>query len=139
MSSTHTIEHAIAESDVVLFDGECRFCTSSVEALRRLDGKGRLRFLSLHDPSVRIDYPDLSHDMLMSEMWIVTPQGKQYPGADAVRYLSRRLPILYPIAPVLHIPFSRPLWRWLYRFVARNRYRIAGRDCTDGTCRVHSR
>ena len=140
MSMTHAIAPDFAASDVVIYDGECKFCTASIVTLRRLDGQGRLRFLSLHDPSVRIDFPDLTHDMLMSQMWVVTMEGKRYPGADAMRYLSRRLPILFPLAPLLHIPFSMPLWRWLYRFIARNRYRIAGSSaCSDGSCRLHNR
>jgi predicted DCC family thiol-disulfide oxidoreductase YuxK len=46
---------------------------------------------------------------------------------------------LWPLAPLLHIPFSMPLWRWLYRLVARNRYRIAGKrmECDDQACSVH--
>ena len=139
MSVAQAIEYDFATSDVVIYDGECKFCTASVNTLRRLDGRDRLRFVSLHDPSVRIDFPDLTYDMLIAEMWVVSYDGKRYPGADAIRYLSRRLPMLFPLAPLLHLPFSMPLWRWMYRFIARNRYRIAGKDCTDGSCRIHSR
>ncbi len=136
---SHAITTDFAASDVVIYDGECKFCTASIVALRRLDGQGRLRFLSLHDPSVRVDFPDLTYDMLMAQMWIVTVDGMRFPGADGVKYLTRRLPILYPLAPLMHIPFSMPVWRWLYRFVARNRYRIAGKGCSDGSCRLHNR
>jgi predicted DCC family thiol-disulfide oxidoreductase YuxK len=136
---TQAIDRDFATSDVVIYDGDCIFCTASINILRRLDGQGRLRFLSLHDPSVRVDYPDLTHDMLMSEMWVVAFNGDRYSGADALKYLSLRLPLLYPIAPMLYIPGSMPIWRRFYRFVARNRYRIAGSDCSDGTCRFHGR
>jgi predicted DCC family thiol-disulfide oxidoreductase YuxK len=38
-------------SDVVIFDGQCRFCQGQVRNLRRLDWGGkRLSFLSLHIP-----------------------------------------------------------------------------------------
>jgi predicted DCC family thiol-disulfide oxidoreductase YuxK len=49
------------------------------------------------------------------------------------------LPLLWPLAPLLHIPLSMPLWRWLYRFIARNRYRIAGKrtQCDDNACSLH--
>lgn len=125
-------------SDVVLYDGQCNFCRRQIAHLRRFDGKDRLRFISLHDPSVAIDYPDLSYEMLMEQMWVVSRDGKRYGGADALRYLSRRLPLLWPIAPVLHIPFTMPIWRWLYRQVAKQRYRIAGKNCDEGgTCSLH--
>ena len=58
------------KQDVVLYDGHCRFCTRQIETLRRLDGKNRLRFLSLHDPSVATDYPDLSFDQLSFDQFL---------------------------------------------------------------------
>jgi predicted DCC family thiol-disulfide oxidoreductase YuxK len=126
-------------TDVVLYDGECRFCCSQINILRRLDGKKRLRFVSLHEPEVQENYPDLSREQLMEQMWIVSPDGQKFGGADAVRYLSRRLPMLYPFAPLLHLPFTMPLWRWMYRLVAKYRYRIAGKNCDNGSCSIHAK
>jgi predicted DCC family thiol-disulfide oxidoreductase YuxK len=130
-----------SEADVVLFDGECRFCRGQVENLRRLDRGGhRLAFLSLHDPRVGERYPDLSHDQLMEQMYVVDQQGQRHGGADAVRYLSRRLPILWPLAPLLHVPGSAGLWRWMYQQVAKHRYRLAGKTeegCAGERCRLH--
>jgi len=121
--------------DTVLYDGECRFCRGQIATLRRLDPTGRLRFLSLHDPVVAAEFPELAADDLAREMHVVDTAGRTRAGANAVRYLSRRLPLLWPLALPLHVPGSLPLWNWLYGLVARNRYRIAGR-CTEGTCRV---
>lgn len=123
---------------VVLYDGQCNFCRSQINILRRLDGQNRLEFVSLHDPEVATNYPNLTHEQLMEQMWIVTPEGIQHGGAYAVRCLTRRLPILWPLAPLMHIPFSMPLWCFLYRQIAKMRYRIAGRDCDEGgTCSIH--
>jgi predicted DCC family thiol-disulfide oxidoreductase YuxK len=134
------IEHPAA--DVVIYDGHCRFCTNQVQKLARWDGKGRLAFLSLHDDEVAKRYPQLSYDDMMKQMYVVTPAGKQYPGAAAFRYLTRRLPVFYALAPLLHIPFSLPVWQWLYRQVAIRRYRIAGKiaeGCEGDACHVHLR
>jgi predicted DCC family thiol-disulfide oxidoreductase YuxK len=121
--------------DVVVYDGACRFCRGQVGLLRRLDLAGNLSLVSLHDPSVGHDFPELSPDRLLSEMVVVDRQGRARGGAEAVRYLSRRLPLLWPLAPLLHIPGSLPVWGALYRMVARNRYRVAG-TCDEGTCRL---
>ena len=124
--------------DVVLYDGQCNFCRSQINVLRRLDGRRRLEFVSLHDPQVAKNYPNLTFDQLMEQMWIVTPEGAQHGGAYAVRYLSRRLPILWPLAPLMHFPFTMPLWCFLYRLIAKYRYKLAGRDCDEGgTCTLH--
>jgi predicted DCC family thiol-disulfide oxidoreductase YuxK len=125
-------------SDVVIFDGDCNFCRSQVRNLSRLDwGGNRLSFISLHDPRVAERYPDLSHDQLMEQMYVIDRKGRRHGGADAVRYLSRRLPLLWIVAPILHIPGTARLWRWLYQQVAKRRYKLAGKDCKDDVCSVH--
>lgn len=126
------------DADVVIYDGHCRFCTGQVRRLHRWDGAGRLAFLSLHDPVVAERYPDLSHDQMMQDMYVVDRQGRRHRGAAAFRYLTRRLPRLWWLAPVMHIPFSLPLWQFLYRQVANRRYWFGKTDqCDDGTCAVH--
>ncbi len=126
-------------TDIVIYDGECNFCVSQIQLLRRLDGKNRLDYVSLHDPTVYQLCPDLSFDELMSQMWLVTPTGERFAGADAVRYLTRRLPLLCPLAPLMNLPGTMPLWRWIYRFIAKHRYRLAGRNCNSGSCSKHMR
>jgi predicted DCC family thiol-disulfide oxidoreductase YuxK len=129
-------------ADVVIYDGHCRFCTNQVQKLARWDAKGRLAFLSLHDPEVAKRYPRLSYDELMKQMYVVTASGQQYAGAASFRYLTRRLPWLYCLAPLFHIPFSLPVWQWLYRQIAIRRYKIAGKTgeaCDGDACAVHLR
>lgn len=121
--------------DTVLYDGHCRFCRSQIALLRRCDPTGRLAFTSLHDPSVAIDFPEISPESLEQQMYVVDRQGRARGGATAVRYLSRRLVLLWPLALLLHVPGSMPLWNRLYAFVARRRMLIAG-SCEDGTCRL---
>jgi predicted DCC family thiol-disulfide oxidoreductase YuxK len=125
------------ERDLVLYDGMCRFCRSQIAILKRLDLAGRLDFISLHDPSVARDFPEIPLENLMREMYLVDRSGSAFGGSQALRVVSRRLPLLWPLALLLHIPFSQPLWNGLYRLVARNRYRIAGKCDEGGTCRLH--
>lgn len=123
------------DHDTVLYDGRCRFCRSQIALLRRLDLRGRLAFTSLHDPSVATSFPELAHDDLLAQMYVVSRTGQARGGAEAVRYLSRTLPLLWPAAVLLHVPGSLPLWKALYSFVARHRLKIAG-SCDDGSCKL---
>lgn len=123
------------DHDTVLYDGRCRFCRSQIALLRRLDLRGRLAFTSLHDPSVATSFPELTHDDLLAQMYVVSRTGQARGGAEAVRYLSRTLPLLWPAAVLLHVPGSLPLWKALYAFVARHRLKIAG-SCDDGSCKI---
>ena len=43
--------------------------------------------------------------------------------------------LLWPLALLLHVPGTMPIWQRLYAFVARHRLKIAG-ACDDGTCRL---
>ena len=125
-------------ADVVIFDGNCNFCRGQVERLARWDRGGRLAFVSLHDPLVAQRYPDLTHDQLMEQMYLVDQSGQRYGGAAAFGYLSRKLPRLWLLAPLMHLPFTLPLWQWCYRQVAKRRYKIAGKqDCDGNACEVH--
>jgi predicted DCC family thiol-disulfide oxidoreductase YuxK len=126
------------EADVVIWDGKCNFCRSQVARLRWFDRRSQLAYVSLHDPRVAERYPDLSYQQLMDQLWLVTHDGRRLGGADAGRYLSRKIFGLWWLAPLLHIPGSMPLWRWIYQKVAQRRYRLLGGACdADGTCHVH--
>ena len=121
--------------DTVLYDGQCRFCRSQIAILRALDRTGRLSFTSLHDPSVASDFPEIALEDLHRQMYVVDVRGLARGGADAVRSLSRRLVLLWPLALLLHVPGTMPIWQRLYAFVARHRLKIAG-ACDDGNCRL---
>ncbi|MFM8175638.1 MAG: thiol-disulfide oxidoreductase DCC family protein [Pirellulaceae bacterium] len=123
----------------VLYDGHCRFCCSQIGLLKRLDWFSQLTPISLHDPQAAQAAPDLSFDQMMDQMWVVLPDGSKGGGIHAVRLLARKMPTLYPLLPLLYFPGTLPLWDWAYRTVARYRYRLAGKNCSEGTCQLHGR
>jgi predicted DCC family thiol-disulfide oxidoreductase YuxK len=128
------------QADIVIYDGDCRICTGQMQRLAAWDKAGQFAFLSLHDPQVARQFPDLDHDELMRSMVVVDKLGRRHWGAAAVRYFSRKIPRLWWLVPVLYIPGSLPLWQFLYRQVAKRRYHF-GRieSCENGSCRVPQR
>jgi predicted DCC family thiol-disulfide oxidoreductase YuxK len=130
----------IPSGDIVIYDGHCKFCTAMTRNLAAWDAHShKLAFLSLHDPEVQKRFPQLTHEQLMKEMYVVDRRGKYHKGAEAFRYLTTRLPRLCWLAPLMFIPFSLPLWRWGYRQIARRRYALMGKthECDGDACRVH--
>lgn len=125
------------QSAVVIYDGQCNFCISQVRRLNWFDLRGRLSFVSLHDELVAERYPDLTHEQMMKEMYVISPSGDRFGGGDAVRFLSRHLVLLWPAMPILHLPGSANLWRWAYHQVAKRRYKLAGRRCDGDSCEIH--
>jgi len=127
-------------ADVLIYDGHCKFCTAGVHRLNRWDGRGRLAFISLHDPEVARRWPELTHEALMQDMYVCTADGRKFRGAEAFRYLSTKLPALWWMAPPLHIPGLMPMWQFFYHKFAKTRYRF-GRieSCDDGSCQIPPR
>ena len=128
------------DADVVLYDGRCGFCRARVEQLRWLEGRGkRLAYVSLHDAAVAERWPDVSPERLLDEMCVVDRHDRRHWGAEAVRYLSRRLPRLWWLAPVMHTPGAMLAAKPVYAWVSRNRYLLGGRidDCEEGVCAVN--
>jgi len=135
-------------ADVLIYDGHCVFCAGQVKNLMRFDGKNRLAFVSLHDSFVSENFPDMSHDQLMKQLYLIPYDAdvdgystKRLGGAAAIRYLSRRLPKLWIFAPLMHIPFSLPIWQRGYDLVAKRRYKLMGKTgeaCDEnGSCELH--
>lgn len=125
------------DAHVVIYDANCGICSTQVRKLLFWDCQKKLAYLSLHDPEVQRRWPDASHERLMQEMLIVDRHGRRHWGAEAVRYLTSRLRRLWWAAPLAYFPGSMLLWRPLYRWVARNRYRLSGDSCETGACQLH--
>jgi predicted DCC family thiol-disulfide oxidoreductase YuxK len=121
---------------VVLFDGSCRFCQFSVKLLRRLDWLKRLRFQDAHEKE---KWPPsavpLGMDKLMEEMHVVPPDRQRaYAGYRAFRWIAGRLPLLWPIVPLLFLPGVPWMGNQVYHWIARNRYKLV--PCKDGVCEL---
>lgn len=121
----------------VLYDGRCNLCRSSVERIRRLDPRGFVETLDLHDASVASRFPQINFEEAMRLMQAVDSAGRVYSGADAWARIGRTLPGWKLIAWVLLVPGVHFVAQRIYAWVARNRYRWNRELCADGTCALH--
>lgn len=131
------------ERAVVLYDGHCRFCKAQMKNLLGLARRGAIEPVSFQDEGVLERFEGLTYDACMEAMHLVTPEGRVYRGMEAaVRAVVTR-PLLGLVAWLYYVPGLRQLLDALYRWVARRRYAIAGRElaaqggCDGGTCSVH--
>jgi predicted DCC family thiol-disulfide oxidoreductase YuxK len=121
---------------VVIYDGHCKFCRANIHWISAVD-QGKVAYVSLHDPVVQARWPELTHEQLMDHLYLIDGANK-YAGAAAFRFLSCKLVALWPLAPLMHIPGSLPVWQFFYDRVARIRYRFGKvEDCENGACHVH--
>jgi predicted DCC family thiol-disulfide oxidoreductase YuxK len=121
---------------IVLYDGLCPLCRRSVRSLKRLDWLKRFQFQDCRDTAnlPRTAVP-LDPAQLLEQMHVVTPNRKRaYAGFRAFRWMAWRIPVTWWLAPFLYLPGMRWLGTRLYRWVARNRFKLV--PCSDGACAV---
>jgi predicted DCC family thiol-disulfide oxidoreductase YuxK len=105
----------------LIYDGECGFCRTWVDRVRRWDREQRLVLLPLQErtrvPAFGIPLPALA-----AAMHLVLPDGRVLTGADAAPELLRLLPGKRWLAPLFAIPGVLPVARRVYAWIARRRH-----------------
>lgn len=101
----------------VLYDGNCRMCGRIAGVLRDWGGE-----MLVVTPSADPD---------MESLQLIAPDGEIREGAAATEHLLTILPRGRIIAWIFHVPFVRGIADRLYRWIARNRYRLGcGEHCS---------
>ncbi len=127
----------ITSGPVLIFDGDCGFCTTSVTMAERYP---RASLSSGGWEAVPFQFADLTAldaraggrglvtwERAEQQILWVTPDGKVYEGAQAAaRLLMRSGGAWAYLGAVLTLPPVRPLAAALYRLIARNRHRLPG-------------
>jgi predicted DCC family thiol-disulfide oxidoreductase YuxK len=106
---------------IILYDGECPMCVFQMKVLSWLDWFGVLALMPLSDPHAQEIAPQLTREDLLEAIHCVTPQGRIYRGARAIRFVGMRLPLLVPVALFLWIPGIIQIAEIVYQWVSRNR------------------
>lgn len=121
---------------LLFYDGDCPLCRRSVALVRRLDWRGCVEPVSLRDENdPRVQALPIPPDERLDQMHLQPAGGgKIRSGFAAVRWLGWRLPPLWLLAPLLYLPGMGTLGPRLYRWVARNRFRLV--PCRDGVCTI---
>ena len=86
---------------IVLYDDECPLCQFQMKVLSWLDWRNTLAIVPLSDPRAKAFAPSLTREDLLEAIHCVTPEGRIYRGARAIRFVGMRLPLLVPLALLL--------------------------------------
>jgi predicted DCC family thiol-disulfide oxidoreductase YuxK len=117
---------------IILYDGVCGLCNRLVQFLLRHDKRSRLRFASLQsDFAVKvlqrhgIDPRDLDTMHLIENY--EQPGERVLQRSDAILRAGRELGGAWSVLSAVAGVVPRALRNVVYRFVARNRYRVFGK------------
>ena len=120
----------------VLYDGQCEVCQSCVSWLRTLDLENQTISLPISTEVLAAVDSRLQMDECLRQLHVVTPGGEIRVGWDAVACLARLFPSTWLIGALgQRLPF-RNAGRWLYGFVAKNRYSLS--KCRVPRCKTRS-
>ena len=116
----------------LVYDGNCGFCRTWINRLRRWDRRGALDYVPSRERHAVPGMPDLDDDALDRAMHLVLPGGGVFAGGRAVPPLLGLLPGGRWLRPFLRIPGVQPLVDAGYRWIASRRHRLG---CGSAGCR----
>ena len=105
----------------LIYDGECGICRQAVTILKKWDREHLLRYVPFQD-SAGVSRFGIALPALAAAMHLLLPDGRVYPGADAVPELLRLLRGKRWLARLFDIPGVRPLARRIYAWIAMRRH-----------------
>jgi predicted DCC family thiol-disulfide oxidoreductase YuxK len=135
MGSPGPVDHP-----VILFDGVCNLCNSSVQFIITHDPRGRFRFSALQSEfgQSQLTRYGLNKERLLSVVLLIN--NKAHDKSRAALEIARRLSGLWPLMYTFIIvpPFIRD---FVYDWISKNRYKWFGRqdECMIPTPELRSR
>ena len=106
---------------LVLYDDECPLCVFQMKLLTWLDWLHVASLVPLSSEEAKVAAPQLDRETLRSAMHVVTGDGRILRGARCIRFLSLRMPLLFPLGLLLWVPGVIWIAEIVYALVARNR------------------
>lgn len=122
--------HGLGRPYTLVYDGMCRICTRLAGVLRAWDTRREIEVVASQATGVMARFPWIPPRAFAEAIQLVGPGGTTWQGAAAVEQLLSILPRGRWISWIFHVPFVRGVADRIYRWVARNRYRLGcGEHC----------
>lgn len=121
---------------IIFYDGWCPFCTQQAKRLKKLDWFGLVDAVSFRESGVCQTYgldPERAARRIQA---IVGRSGKRVEGFAAVVRVACRIPLYWPLLPVLWLLGATRLGDALYDRIASRRTIIVP-ACNNKTCIPH--
>lgn len=114
---------------ILLFDGYCNLCNSSVQFILKHEKNNKFYFTSLQSDAGKEILNHYQIDVAQVDSLVLIEKDKAYVKSSAALRASKYLKGLYPLAVIFIIipPFIRNA---VYDYIARNRYKWYGKSDT---------
>ena len=116
----------LQDKSIVFFDGTCGFCQAAVQFVLRHNKKENLYFAPLQSGLLKVFLPDVPSPVPQPDAIFFYENGRLYSQSEATLHIARHLD--NPFSWLYYFRFIPLTFRdFVYRFIAKHRYRIAGR------------
>ena len=123
---TITDSGALQDKAIVFYDGSCGFCQASVQFILKYNRKQDLHFATLQGEVLQQVVPPSQIPDPLPDAVLFYEQGNLYSASDAALRIARHLN--FPLSLFSNFRFIPVSFRdKIYHFIARHRYKIAGR------------
>jgi len=112
------------DRDVVLYDGQCGFCSRWARYWAGTLERRGFGIASLDEPWV-VEKLKIPYDELVTDIRLLTTDGQLISGADVYLYVARRIWWAWSFYAICSLPGFNWLIRAGYRWFARNRYCVS--------------
>lgn len=125
---------------VLLFDGVCNFCSATVQFIIRNDPKGVFQFLPIQSEEGGRIYLEHGFDPANGETFLLLTQKGVFKRSEAALEIARSFGGPWKLAGLFKL-IPRAIRDMAYRIIAKNRYRIFGRQekCLMPTPEIRAR
>jgi predicted DCC family thiol-disulfide oxidoreductase YuxK len=110
---------------VIIYDGMCVFCASTVNWIRQNDSAGAFEMLPCQSDVLETEFPGIDRTACMDALQLVMPDGRVFAGEKALPKILTILKRHRGAAALLRLPGTEGVWRAAYRWFAGHRYDIA--------------
>jgi len=133
-STSEVIAPTVGSPDrryTIVYDGACKVCQALVRRLVKWDRDRVFEIVPSQGVGVRVRFPWIPDRAYAQSVQLIRrSDGRTWQGAAALEAIIDQLPKGKLITWVFSVPFVRPLAERLYRWFARNRYRLGcGEHC----------
>lgn len=111
---------------VAVMDGECALCSWGARMIHRFDRSGKTRICPIQSPLGTALLRHYGLEPTDPTTWLFIDRGVAHADLEAVIYMGGSFGGLARATTLLRL-FPKPVRRWVYLRIARNRYAIFGR------------
>jgi predicted DCC family thiol-disulfide oxidoreductase YuxK len=110
---------------IAFVDGLCALCTAGARLIARFDRRQEFRICRIQAPLGRAVLRHYGLDPDDADSWLLLSEGRAYTSLDGVIRAGTRIGGAGRLLQAFRV-LPRPVQDWLYRRIARNRYRLFG-------------